>query len=118
MNTRRLIVLYGDSVLLEGIALDLKNQPTLDVLTLAVDGGEAAQRLAALRPEVIIYDLALTPGDWALPLLPQCPNLRLIGLDVATAQALVVSGAWSAAASLRDLAALIEQTQAPGAPSE
>jgi DNA-binding NarL/FixJ family response regulator len=118
MNTRRLVVLYGDSVFLEGIALDLKNQPTMDVLTLAVDEGEAVQRLAALRPEVIIYDLAQSPGDWALPLLPQCPNLRLIGLDMAAEQALVVSGAWSAAASLQDLAALIEQTQAPHAPPE
>jgi DNA-binding NarL/FixJ family response regulator len=117
MKTQRLIVFYGDSVFLEGIALELKNQPTMDILTLAVDEGEAVQRLAALRPDVIIYDLALTPGDWALPLLPQCPNLRLIGLDTAAAQALVVSGAWAAAASLRDLAALIEQA-APGAPPE
>ena len=85
MKTRRLIVLYGDSVFLEGIALELKNQPTLDILTLTVDEGEAAQRLAALRPEVLIYDLAQTPADWALPLLPQCPNLRLIGLDTAAA---------------------------------
>ena len=118
MKTQRLIVLYGDSVLLEGIALDLKTQPTMDILTLAANDPAAAQRLAALRPEVIIYDLALAPGDWLLTLLSQRPSPRLIGLDTAAAQALVISGRWSAAASLGDLAALIEQVAAPRARTE
>lgn len=125
MDTRRLIVLYGDSVFLAGIALDLKSHPAMEVLTLAADSPKTAQRLAALRPDAIIYDLAhvsgdciRSPGDWVIPLLSQCPGTRLIGLDAAADQALVVSGQWSAAASLQDLAALIEQVAAPRAPSE
>lgn len=122
MDTRCLIVLCGDSVFLAGIALNLKTHPTMEILTLAADGDDTVQRLAALRPDAIIYDLAHAPGDcikspsdWVLPLLSQCPGTRLIGLDTAADQALVISGQWSAAASLGDLAALIEQVAAPRA---
>ena len=122
MDTRRLIVLYGDSVFLAGIALDLKNHPAMEVLTLAAIDPKTVQRLAALRPDAIIYDLAHAPGDspsdWGLPLLSQCPGTRLIGLDTTAAQALVISGQWSAAASLQDLATLIEQVAAPRARTE
>jgi hypothetical protein len=61
---------------------------------------------------------AHAPGDWVLPLLSQCPGTRLIGLNAATDQSLVISGQLSVTASLQDLAALIEQVAAPRARTE
>ena len=116
-NQRRTI-LYGDSLILQGVRADLAGHPGLEVLMLDQPLEEPLEELRALSPAVIIFDLGAVQPDFLLALL-QKPDLVLIGVDPETHQALVLSGQPARALTTDDLLHVIEALpRAPGARRE
>ena len=68
----------------------------------------ALERLRALHPDVIVFDLASKQSDSAVALWKAQPEVLLIGVDLATDQMLVLSGESSHVLTPDDLVQVIE----------
>ncbi|HNS52858.1 MAG TPA: hypothetical protein PKO09_16965 [Anaerolineae bacterium] len=103
------VVLFGSSLAVSSIGASLQGCAGLRVL--AVDGAAhgAAQRLGALRPDVVLFDLAAVPSDFAIDLWKAQPGTLLIGMDLLAGKALVLSGRPTLARTTGDLLGLIRR---------
>jgi len=117
MEKRRTVVLYGNSLLIAGVEVSLRDQPGLDVVRIDATLPNVVQRLGALHPDVIIFDLTTPPSTLQLPssnfhpppsLLHEHPGIALIGLDLNSNKALVLSGQEHTVLAANDLAQVIQ----------
>lgn len=90
MSTRT-VLLYGRSLLLSGVATGLVDSPYLRLLQ-ASTWVEVTTLLAEGTPDVIVFELTAANESHILPLLFKNPRLLVVGLDVESNQALLVSG--------------------------
>lgn len=102
------VVIFGKSLLLSGVAASLKRRTELQVSSFDPALPEAAERLAAFRPDVVVFDLASACPDSVIALWKAQPQLRVIGVDPAKDQVLVLSGETSDVLSAESLVGLIE----------
>ena len=106
-NQRRTI-LYGDSLILQGVRAELAGHPGLQVLMLDQPLEEPLEELRALSPAVIIFDLGAVQPDFLLAMLQE-PDLLLVGINPETHQALVWSGRQESAVVAADLVSVIRK---------
>jgi len=104
----RTVALYGNSLVVSSIGASLQGRAGLQVSSVDATLPDAASRLGALQPDVVIYDLAMAQPEFALALWKAQPNLLLIGVDLTTGQALVLSGQPSRLLTMDDLLQVIE----------
>jgi hypothetical protein len=90
MNART-VLLYGQSLLLSGVAAGLAEAPGVQVER-ARTWAEAEQRLLEQMPDVLIFDLTETRESHVLPLLLRDPHPLMVGLDTEHNQAVLLSG--------------------------
>lgn len=107
--TRRRTIIYGDSLILEGVQAELAGNPSLEVIMLDNPPEKPLEELRLLNPAVIIFDLGALQSDFPLAML-QRPDLLLIGINPETRQALVWSGRQFSALSMQELFELIQKT--------
>ena len=107
MNAR-MVLLYGQSLLLSGVAASLAESPGLQVAR-ATTWAAAGRLLAGQAPEVLIFDLTNVSESQILPLLFANPGLLLIGMDPECNQAMLVSGQPIRAYTTQDLVQLIQR---------
>lgn len=105
---QRRTILYGDSLILEGVLAELAGNPGLEVIVLDQPLDKPLESLRALEPEVIIFDLGAVQPDFPLAML-QKPDLVLIGINPETHQAQVWSGRQASAAVAADLLSIIQK---------
>ena len=105
MNPLR-IVLVGRSVLLDTLAAGLRPFPDIEIIPLPAPP-LGMEPLAALRPDVILFDVGADFPQCAFVLLQRRPGLRLIGLDADRNRAVVWSGQQLNELSLGELAAIL-----------
>ena len=106
MNSRT-VLLYGQSLLLSGVAASLAEYPGLQVAR-AATWAEAGQRLAEGVPDVLIFDLTNGSESHILPLLLKNPGLLLIGLDTECNRAVLVSGQEAQSLTLNQIREIVE----------
>jgi len=87
----RTVLLYGRSLLLSGVAVGLVESPNLRVLE-ASTWVDVEALLADGAPDVIVFELTAANESHMLPLLFKNPQLMMVGLDVESNQAVLVSG--------------------------
>ncbi len=104
----RTVVLYGNSLVVSSIGASLQGCAELQVSCVDATLPDAALQLIALQPEVVIFDLAVAQPAFAVALWRAKPRLVLIGVDLATGQALVLSGQPSRLLTMDDLLRVIE----------
>ncbi len=97
------MVLYGNSLVMSTIGASLRAHSGLELVRLEPGAPDAAQRLLALHPDVVLFDLATAEPDFAVTLLKQHSKLLLIGVDLANARMLVLSGHESNVLTVDDL---------------
>ena len=100
-NQRR-VILYGDSLILEGVRASLETCPDVQILLLDPSQDKPLEAIRACCPAALIFDLDAVQPDFQLSLLQQ-PGLLLVGINPETHQALVWSGRQAAAAVAADL---------------
>jgi hypothetical protein len=109
------VVLFGRSVAVSSIGASLQGCAGLRVQAVEPEAPAAAavrgavQRLSALRPDVVLFDLASAPFDFAIALWRARPGALLIGMDLLAGQALVLSGRRTRAHTTEDLLQLIRR---------
>ncbi len=106
-NQRR-VILYGDSLILQGVRASLETCPDLEVITLDPACVSLQQEITAQGPVALVFDTAAVRPDFPSSLL-QRPNLLLIGINPETHQALVWTGRQAAAVEAADLLSVIRQ---------
>ncbi len=109
-ETPRKTILYGDSLILQGVRAELAGSPGLEVILLDDLLEKPLEELRALNPSVIIFDLEAIQPDFPLAMLQQ-PDLLLIGINPETHQALVWSGREAAAVAAADLIEILQKKE-------
>jgi len=105
----RTVALYGNSLVVSSIGASLQGRAGLQVFSIDATMPDAVSRLGALQPDVVIFDLAMAQPEFALALWKAQPRLLLIGVDLTTGQALVLSGQPSSLLTMDDLLQVIER---------
>jgi hypothetical protein len=109
--TLRTVVLYGNSLGVSSIGASLQGRADLQVSSVDATAPEVMDRLRALQPDVVIFDLAAARPEFAITLWKAQPRLLLIGVDLLTHQALMLSSQPSRLLTLDDLLHVIEEEQ-------
>jgi len=112
----RQVILYGDSLILQGVRASLANYPDVQVHCLDASAERLLDFIRVRRADVFIFDLAAAQPDFPLLLLQQ-PGLLLVGIDPETHRAMVWSGRQERAIMSGDLINVVleTETQAHGA---
>jgi hypothetical protein len=111
-QSRRRVLLYGESLLLGAAGATLKQDSRLETISLA-SPGVTPPELAALAPDVILFDVDGVRPEAALALLKARPRLVLIGIDPSTDQMQLWSGQQSRALTMQDLVEAIVPARVP-----
>ena len=104
----RTVALYGNSLVVSSIGASLQGRAGLEIRCVDATLPDAASQLSALQPDVVIFDLAVAEPEFAIALWKAQSRLLLIGVDLKTGQALVLSGQPSRLLTMDDLLQVIE----------
>ena len=83
MSRVRVLLVDDHAVLRDGLRLFLSTQPDIEVVGEAADGAEALVKVEALRPDVVLMDVAmprLNGIEATLRIRRQCPTCRVLVL--------------------------------------
>jgi hypothetical protein len=106
---KRTVLLYGESLLLSGVAASLRQSQSLRATRAAT--WEAASKLLAARiPDVLIFDLTNASQSHVLPLLVKNPGILLIGLDLEHNRAILLGGQETRALTLEGMRDIVQGT--------
>lgn len=105
----RTVILYGNSLSVSSVGASLSECAGLHVASVSSGESDTVSQLIELQPDVIIFDLMATQSDFALALLQTKPGLLLVGVDMKTDKALVLSGETSLVVTTDDFLRVIER---------
>ena len=95
--------------MLAGIATELQRLHLFEVIILEPGCPDALQRIGAIEPRAVLFDLAALPSDSIVRLLREQPGLLLAGVDPSSDQVLVLSCRQERAVTLADLLKVLER---------
>jgi hypothetical protein len=102
MEKHRRVCLYGKSILLSTVGASLQRFQDIEIITLSPPLPDTLE-IAALAPDVIIFDIQTSHPDPVFPLLTTLPNLMLIGIDPDSDHITLWSGQQLTVISTQDL---------------
>jgi hypothetical protein len=105
----RLIVLYGDSLLMDTIEASLEASQDLGVMRIHATVTDVGGRLKSLCPDLIIIDLNAPHSQQVIPFLWDHPGIPMLGLDITSGRVLALSSEPHLVHSVSDLAELVEK---------
>lgn len=103
----RRVVLYGKSLVMSTVGASLQGCPDIQVLPVDPSMPDVQGHLRTLQPDVVILDQAVIQPDFSVALWKVQPELLLIGLDLTTGQALVLSSQPARVMTTDDLVQLL-----------
>ncbi len=106
MQKRWTVAILGSSLLMAGLEASLRRHDALQVLSIDGSRQDVGAQLAALRPDVVIFDLH---GPEARLLLDPLPGLPMLLLGVAGNTVLAYTCHAQVTRSAHDLVELIER---------
>jgi hypothetical protein len=107
MEHRRIVVLYGDSLLMDTVEASLTDSEELGVMRIHNTVSGAGERIRSLHPDVVIFDWDGTHADFLLPFLREQPGVPMLGLDITASQVIVLSSQRYATPTVNELAKVI-----------
>ena len=103
MEHRPLVVLLGNSLLLDGVAVSLLDQQTLRMVRMDAGSGVYGEQLRSMKPELILFELDSPDAPSIIALLRDQPGTLLIGLDLNCSRAIVLNSRQHLTPSMSDL---------------
>jgi hypothetical protein len=107
MTHRRIVVLYGDSLLMDTVEASLGDNQELGVMRVHSSVTGVAERLKSLEPDVVIFDWDGTRTDFIAPFLREQPGVPLLGLDITCSTVIVLCSQQFITPTVNDLAQVI-----------
>jgi DNA-binding NarL/FixJ family response regulator len=104
----RNVVVCGDSLLMVCVEASLKQMAGWHVLRFNTTQPNADERLRALHPDVLLFDLAVGLPGYPLSLLQEQHALALIGLHASCDRVIVLSGQQRPASTIGELTQAIQ----------
>jgi hypothetical protein len=86
------VAVCGNSLHMAGLAASLNANPDVTVSRIPANMATLSPGLDEIAPAVVVFDLGEMPGDLAISLLRDRPELTLIGVDPSSDRMLVLSG--------------------------
>ncbi len=109
MDAQQLVVLYGDSLLLDSVEAILADEAQLSIVHLLTATSEVAEHICALVPDLVIFDLDANNFRGLIPFLKACPGAALLGLDIATNRVVSLTSHVHTVANQEDLRRVVER---------
>lgn len=103
MDQRPLVVLLGDSVLMDGVAVGLADRQALGVVRVEGSTLEIGERLRTLEPDLIVVELDNPQSPSILSLLREQPDTLVLGLELNCNRVLVLNSHQHAARTMTEL---------------
>jgi hypothetical protein len=104
------VAIYGNSLSVASIGASLQGRPGLEVATLDASFPDAMERLDLLALDMVLFDLSIARAvQDAVSLLAAHPKLVLVGFDLTSHRALLLSGEQSTVLTTDDLMQIIER---------
>jgi len=108
MEERRMVVLFGDSLLMDTVEASLGNRQELGVMRIHTTVTDVEERLKSICPDLIIFDLDAPHSQFVLPFLRDQPGVPLLGLDVTCSRAIALSSQHYITLTANDLVQVIQ----------
>lgn len=108
MDNRRLVVLVGDSLLMDTVEASLGESQEFGVMRMYTTVTDIAARLHSLSPDAIIFDWDVPHAGFVLAMLKQWPGVPLLGLDVTCSQVTVLCSEQHLTLTVDDLARVVK----------
>ena len=108
MDDRRIVVLFGDSLLMDTVEASLDENPELGVMRMHSNVPDIGQRLKSIQPHLIIFDWDAPHCQFVLPFLREQSGVPLLGLDVTCSKAIMLCSQEHTILTADELAELIQ----------
>lgn len=108
MEKRRIVVLFGDSLLMDTVAAGLSDKQELGVMRIYTPITGVEEQLMSLSPDMIIFDLDAPHLEFMIHFLRDHPGVPLLGLDVTSSKVIVISSQQHTTLTADDLAQMIQ----------
>jgi hypothetical protein len=108
MPQRPLVVLLGDSLLLDGIAVSLAGRKMPRTVRMDSDVIDIRECLKTLQPDMIIFELGTPQSTAILSLLSEQPGIQLLGLDLACSRVIVLNSQQHLAPTMNELCQMVQ----------
>jgi hypothetical protein len=112
IGDQRLVVLFGDSLLMDGVEASLSVMPELGVMRIHTTVQDVRECLMSLRPDLVIFDWETPQANHIVSVLRDQPGVTLLGLDVASRKVIAVSSHEFTPLTADDLARVIQRQTA------
>lgn len=113
MIDRPRVVLVGNSLLMDGIAISLADTQMRGFERTEMECGDLQERLEALEPDLIVFELDHPLASAVRSLLSAKSELLLIGLDKENCHAVVLNSRKRFTRTMADLCRLVEEEVYP-----
>lgn len=108
MENRPLVVLLGNSLLMDGVAVSLTGEQMPNLVRVEAEFEDLRQRLNSIKPDLIVFELDNPEAQSIISLLKARPELLLIGLDPDCCQAIVLNSSQHQTQSMNDLQNVVQ----------
>jgi hypothetical protein len=109
------VVLFGKSLVMSTVGASLQGNPDIQILLVDPSMPDVQHHLRTLQPDVVILDQATIQPDFSIALWKAQPGLLLIGLDLDTGKAMVLSSQTARLMTTNDLLQLLWRMEPSGA---
>jgi hypothetical protein len=108
MPQRPLVVLLGDSLLLDGIAVNLAGREMPGTIRMNSDVTDFREYLKTLQPDMIIFELGAPQSTAILSLLSEQPGIQLLGLDLAFSRVIALNSRQHLAPTMNEFCQMVQ----------
>lgn len=107
MERRALVVLLGDTVLIDSVAAGLEDTQAFGVVRMDASADGLGERLNALNPALIVFELDTRRSPTILSLLREQPGTQLLGLDLTCSQAIMLKSCQHTTRTMKELCQVV-----------
>jgi hypothetical protein len=113
MENSRLVVLFGDSLLMDGVEASLRASQSLGVMRIQDGVADLRKCLRSLRPDMVIFDWDTPQAQLIVSVLRDQPGVTLLGLDIHSRKVIIVSSHQYTPLSASELVQVIQSQSFP-----
>jgi len=106
---RPLLAVVGNSLLMDTVEAYLVRNCSMDVVRVQADVAHTGKYLTALGPDLVIFDWDAPQATYVLSFFQKRTHIPLVGLDMYSNRAVVLSGQLNTIRTADDLCLLIQE---------